>query len=191
MQTVCVFSGSSPGARPAYTAAARDLGRELALRGLRVVYGGARVGLMGELADAALEAGAHVTGVIPRALLDKEIGHHGLSELRVTASMHERKAVMADLADGFVALPGGWGTLDELAEVVTWTQLGLQSKPCGLLDVEDYFAGLLEFLRHAVAERFIREEHSALIQRSSKSAPPLDAMERWVPPQSGKWRDMA
>ncbi len=187
MRTVCVFSGSSPGGRPEYAAAACDLGRELALRGLGVVYGGARVGLMGEMADAALAAGACVTGVIPRALLDKEIAHHGLSELRVTASMHERKAVMADLSDGFVALPGGYGTLDELAEVVTWTQLGLQSKPCGLLDVEGYFAGLLQFVDHAVAERFIREEHGNLIQRAAAPGPLLDAMERWVPPLSEKW----
>jgi uncharacterized protein (TIGR00730 family) len=187
MQAVCVFSGSSPGARPEYAAAARELGRELALRGLRVVYGGARVGLMGEMADAALAAGAHVTGVIPRSLLDKEIAHHGLSQLRVTASMHERKAMMADLSDGFVALPGGYGTLDELAEVVTWTQLGLQSKPCGLLDVEGYFAGLIEFIDHAVAERFIRQEHSELVQRSAAPDLLLDAMERWAAPMTEKW----
>jgi uncharacterized protein (TIGR00730 family) len=135
LAAVCVFSGSNPGARPAYLDAATDLGTRLAAGGQRLVYGGARVGLMGAVADAALAAGGEVVGVIPQHLVDREVAHDGLTELHVTASMHERKALMADLADGFVALPGGLGTLEELAEVLTWSQLGLQSKPCGLLDV--------------------------------------------------------
>jgi uncharacterized protein (TIGR00730 family) len=154
-----VFSGSSPGARPEYGAAAAALGRDLARRGLRVVYGGGGIGLMAAVADAALAAGAEVIGVIPQHLVDREVAHRGLSELRVTGSMHERKATMAELSDGFVALPGGFGTLEEFTEVLTWSQLGLQSKPCGLLDVAGYYGALLAFLDHAVTERFIRAEH--------------------------------
>jgi len=144
LRRLCVFTGSSAGVRPEYREAARDLGRLLAQRGIGLVYGGARVGLMGAVADAALEAGGVVIGVIPQGLVAKEIAHTGLTELRVVASMHERKAMMADLADGFVALPGGWGTLEEFFEVLTWAQLGLHAKPCGLLNVGGYFDGLLK-----------------------------------------------
>ena len=163
MRRICVFWGSSPGARPAYAAATAEVARLLAGEGIGVVYGGGHVGLMGVLADTAMAAGGEVVGVMPQALVDREIGHTEISELRVVGSMHERKALMADLSDAFIALPGGAGTLEELFEVYTWAQLGLHDKPCGLLDVEDYFSGLVGFLDHAVDERFLREEHRAML----------------------------
>ena len=163
MQRVCVFCGSSPGARPAYAEATAEVARLLAGEGIGVVYGGGHVGLMGVLADTAMAAGGEVVGLMPQALVDREIGHTEISELRVVGSMHERKALMAELADAFIALPGGAGTLEELFEVYTWAQLGLHDKPCGLLDVEDYFSGLVGFLDHAVDERFLREEHRAML----------------------------
>ena len=163
MQRVCVFCGSSPGARPAYAEATAEVARLLAGEGIGIVYGGGHVGLMGVLADTAMAAGGEVIGVMPQALVDREIGHTGISELRVVGSMHERKSLMADLSDAFTALPGGAGTLEELFEVYTWAQLGLHDKPCGLLDVEDYFSGLVGFLDHAVDERFLREEHRAML----------------------------
>ena len=186
--TVCVFSGSSPGARPAYAAAAAALGTEIAGRGMRVVYGGASIGLMGAVADAALAAGGEVVGVIPQHLVDREVAHTGLTDLRVTGSMHERKALMADLSDGFVALPGGLGTLEELAEILTWSQLGLQSKPCGLLDVEDFYAPLLAFLDHTVTERFVSEQHRALVLSADRPGPLLDRLRDWQPDRAvSKW----
>jgi uncharacterized protein (TIGR00730 family) len=163
LRRVCVFCGSSPGARPAYAEATAELARLLAGEGIGVVYGGGAVGLMGVLGDSVLAAGGEAIGVIPQALVDREIGHSGLTELRVVGSMHERKALMAELADAFIALPGGLGTLEELFEVYTWAQLGLHDKPCGLLDVERYFAGITDFLEHAVRERFVSEEHRALL----------------------------
>ena len=163
MRRLCVFCGSSPGARPAYGEAAEELGRLLVERGIGLVYGGGKVGLMGRLADAVLGEGGEAIGVMPEALVAKEIGHPGLADLRVVGSMHERKALMADLADGFVALPGGLGTVEELFEVYTWAQLGLHRKPCALLDVEGYYAGIASFLTHAVEERFLREEHRAML----------------------------
>ena len=188
LSTVCVFSGSSPGARPAYAAAAAALGTEIADRGMRVVYGGASVGLMGAVADAALAAGGEVVGVIPQHLVDREVAHPGLTDLRVTGSMHERKALMADLSDGFVALPGGLGTLEELAEILTWSQLGLQSKPCGLLDVEDFYAPLLAFLDHTVTERFVSEQHRALVLSADRPGPLLDRLQDWQPDRAvSKW----
>ena len=181
LRTVCVFSGSSPGARPSYAAAADALGREIASRGLRLVYGGASVGLMGTVADAALAAGGEVVGVIPQHLVDREVAHPGLTELRVTTSMHERKALMADLSDGFVALPGGFGTLEELAEILTWSQLGLQSKPTALLDVEGFFEPLLTFFDHTVTERFVSEQHRALVLSSTDPVDLLDRLAEWQP----------
>ena len=163
MRRICVFCGSSPGARPAYAEATAEVARLLAGQGKGVVYGGGHVGLMGVLADTAMATGGEVIGVMPQALVDREIGHTEISELRVVGSMHERKALMADLSDAFIALPGGAGTLEELFEVYTWAQLGLHDKPCGLLDVEDYFSGLVGFLDHAVDERFLREEHRAML----------------------------
>jgi uncharacterized protein (TIGR00730 family) len=191
MTRVCVFAGSAAGLRPEYRAAAEDLGRVLALRGIGVVYGGARVGLMGALADAALAAGGRVIGVIPSALMAKEIAHGDLTELRVVASMHERKALMSDLADAFVAIPGGWGTCEELFEVVTWAQLGLHRKPCGLLNVQGYFDPLLAFVAHAVGEGFIRTEHGSMISVASSPAVLLDLLASHSPPVVEKWLDRA
>jgi uncharacterized protein (TIGR00730 family) len=186
---LCVFTGSSPGGHPDYAEAAGELGRTLADQGIGLVYGGAHVGLMGVLADAALEAGADVVGVIPRALVEREIAHTGLSDLRVVGSMHERKALMADLADGFIALPGGMGTLEELFEVYTWTQLGLHSKPLGLLDVRGYYAQLAAFLDHAVAERFLTDEHRGMLVVEERAAAMVEAFRRWRPPVRTKWID--
>ncbi|HSV73407.1 MAG TPA: TIGR00730 family Rossman fold protein [Chthonomonadales bacterium] len=163
LQSVCVFCGSSVGRHPEYAVAARRLGAVLALRGVRVVYGGGRVGLMGALADAALESGGNVVGVIPEALRTSELAHDRLSDLRVVSSMHERKALMAELSDAFVALPGGYGTLDELFEVVTCAQLGIHRKPIALLDAAGYFEPLAAMLDRAVEEGFLSPEHRALI----------------------------
>jgi uncharacterized protein (TIGR00730 family) len=191
MERLCVFSGSSPGAHPGYVQAADELGRELAAAGVGLVYGGASVGLMGAIADAVLDAGGEAIGVIPQALVDREIAHRGLSELRIVSSMHERKALMAALADGFVALPGGMGTLEELFEVFTWTQLGLQSKPLGLLDVRGYFERLVAFLDHVVAERFMTAEHRRLLVVEGDAGALLEALRRWRPPVRPKWVDRA
>jgi uncharacterized protein (TIGR00730 family) len=191
MRRLCVFSGSSPGGHPDYAQAAEELGRALAVQGIGVVYGGAEVGLMGTIADAALDAGGEVVGVIPQALVDREIAHTGLSELHVVGSMHERKAMMADLADGFIALPGGMGTLEELFEVYTWTQLGLHSKPLGLLDVRGYYTQLAAFLDHAVAERFVTAEHREMLVVEQRAAALIEAFRRWRPPARTKWIDRA
>jgi uncharacterized protein (TIGR00730 family) len=169
------------GARASYLEAAQALGTTIAERGLRLVYGGARVGLMGAVADAALAAGGIVIGVIPGHMADREIAHGGLSELHVTGSMHERKAMMASLADAFVALPGGFGTLDELAEALTWTQLGLQHKPCGLLDVGGFYSPLLAFVAGAVKEGFIRPQHRELLMADTAPRALLDRLAAWAP----------
>ena len=183
LRSVCVFSGSTPGARPSYTEAASALGTALAERGTRVVYGGGRVGLMGTVADAALAAGGEVVGVIPQHLVDREVAHSGLSELLVTGSMHERKARMAELSDGFVALPGGLGTLEELAETLTWSQLGLQDKPCGLLDVEGFYRPLLAFLDHTVTEGFVSAENRSLLLAADGPGELLDLLDGWRSPR--------
>jgi uncharacterized protein (TIGR00730 family) len=189
VQRLCVFSGSSPGAHPDYPLAAQELGRALVAHGVGLVYGGASVGLMGTLADAVLDAGGEAVGVIPQALVDREIAHPGLSDLRVVGSMHERKALMAELSDGFIALPGGMGTLEELFEVYTWTQLGLHSKPLGLLDVRSYFLRLAAFLDHAVAERFLTVEHREMLVVEQRAEALLEAFRRWRPPVRTKWID--
>jgi hypothetical protein len=176
MRRLCVFAGSSSGARPEYRAAASELGRALVARGIGLVYGGARVGLMGIVADAVLAGGGDVVGVIPSAMVAKEIAHDGVTDLRIVGSMHERKATMADLADGFLALPGGWGTWDELFEIVTWAQLGLHRKPCGLLNARGYFDPLLTFIAHAVEEGFVRREHAGMLVVSATAAPLLDRL---------------
>ena len=163
MRRICVFCGSSSGTHPAYARAARALGTELAERRIDVVYGGGRVGLMGELAEAALQAGGAVIGVIPEALSVREVAHDQLTELHVVPSMHARKALMAELSDAFIALPGGMGTLEELCEVLTWAQLGIHGKPCGLLNVARYFDPLLALFDHAVREGFVRPEHRAIL----------------------------
>lgn len=160
---LCVFSGSSTGISAAYECAARRLGEQLARSGIDLVYGGAAVGLMGAVADAVLASGGRVIGVIPQALVEKEVAHRGLTELRIVSSMHERKALMADLADAFVALPGGYGTLDEFCEVLTWAQLSLHGKPCGLLNVAGYYDPLLAQVARATQDGLTRPEHQALI----------------------------
>jgi uncharacterized protein (TIGR00730 family) len=190
MQRVCVFCGSSPGARPAYAEATAEIARLLVGEGLGVVYGGGHVGLMGVLADTVMAEGGEAIGVMPQALVDREIGHTRISELRVVGSMHERKGLMADLSDAFIALPGGAGTLEELFEVYTWAQLGLHDKPCGLLDVEDYYAGLAAFLDHAVRERFLREEHRAMLIVEREPRALIDRLAEFVPRAvTPKWID--
>jgi uncharacterized protein (TIGR00730 family) len=185
---VCVFCGSSMGDRPVYVDAARRLGAEIARRGLTLVYGAGDVGLMGVLADAALEAGGKVVGMIPRSLMERELGHEGLTELHVVNTMHERKAMMADRADAFVALPGGYGTLDELFEVLTWAQLGIHSKPIGLLNVGGFFGPLLAWIAHASSEGFIRPQHVELLHVASEVDALLDLLlHSGPPPQVTKW----
>jgi uncharacterized protein (TIGR00730 family) len=163
VKSACIFCGSSPGARPQYTEATEDLAALLVKNGITLVYGGAAVGLMGRLADTVLSEGGEAVGVMPRSLVEREIAHLGLTDLHIVESMHERKALMAELSDAFVALPGGLGTLDELFEIYTWAQLGLHQKPCGLLNVEGYYDGIAGFLDHAVNERFVREEHRDML----------------------------
>jgi uncharacterized protein (TIGR00730 family) len=187
LKRVCVFCGSSPGARPAYATAARQMGVTLARRGLGLVYGGASVGTMGMVADATLAAGGEAIGVIPRSLQARELAHGGLTRLYVVESMHDRKALMADLADGFIALPGGMGTMEEMCEVLTWAQLGLHGKPCALLDVEGYYDPLIGFFDHAVAEGFLRPEHRAMVIVGQSGDEVLDAMSGWVAPAVPKW----
>jgi uncharacterized protein (TIGR00730 family) len=175
MKRVCVFAGSNLGSQAEYQAVARELGRTLAQREMGLIYGGARIGLMGAVADAVLAARGHVTGVIPKALVAKEVAHDGLSELRVVGSMHERKTIMADLTDGFIALPGGWGTLEEFFEILTWAQLGLHDKPCGLLNVQGYFDRLLSFIAHAIDEGFLKREYGAVVLVSASPDVLLDS----------------
>lgn len=184
---LCVYCGSRPGRLPAYAEAARVLARLLVQRGIGIVYGGARVGVMGALADAALEAGGEVVGVIPRALAKEELAHTGLTELIVTDSMHARKTVMAEKADAFVALPGGIGTLEELFEVWTWTQLGFQHKPCGLLNVAGYYTGLLAFIEHAVGEDYLRPSHRQILSVESEPEALLERLLAYTPSGDQKW----
>ena len=191
MKRVCVFAGSSLGIRPEYQLSARQLGSALAARQLGLVYGGARVGLMGALADAVLAARGEVIGVIPDRLLAKEIAHTDLTTLHVVSSMHERKALMADLSDAFVAMPGGFGTWEEFFEVLTWSQLGLHRKPCGLLNVGGYFDPLLTFMTHAVSEGFVRPEHQAMVVVSRSPDELLDMVARHTVPTVEKWLDRA
>jgi uncharacterized protein (TIGR00730 family) len=184
MRRVCVFCGSSLGARPVYAEAAATLGRLIAESGLGLVYGGGNVGLMGIAANAALAAGGEVIGVIPEALMRMEVGHVDLTELHVVASMHERKARMADFADAFIALPGGIGTMEELFEVWTWGQLGLHPKPLGFLDVAGYYGHLHTFLDHMVAEGFLRERHRAMVAVESDAATLLARFRAYHPPET-------
>jgi hypothetical protein len=163
IKRICIFTGSAPGARPEYADAARELGALLVERGYGLVYGGGNIGLMSVVADAVLEQRGEAVGVIPEFLVDKELAHRGLTELRVVKSMHERKAVMGELADGFMALPGGIGTLEEFFEVLSWAQLSLHEKPCGLLSVGGYYEGIVDFLDHAVGEGFLKPKHRALL----------------------------
>lgn len=190
IRRVCVNCGSSLGLLPEYAASARALGRYLAEQGIGVVFGGADLGLMGEVADAALAAGGRVTGVIPEAIAAR-VGHHDLAEMHVVGSMHERKQMMFDLADAFVALPGGLGTLDEIFEVLTWAQLGYHAKPYGLLNVCGYYDGLLGFLDHAVAQHFVKPEHRAMLVVEAVPVALLDGLRRHHVPPLDKWVDRA
>jgi uncharacterized protein (TIGR00730 family) len=184
---LCVFCGSNPGRRAVYRAAAEQLGLLLVERGIELVYGGGNIGLMGVLADTVLARGGCAIGVIPDSLMAKEVGHASLTELRIVNSMHERKALMSDLSDGFIALPGGFGTIEEFCEVVTWSQLGLQSKPCGLLNVESYYAPLLELFDHAVREGFLREENRRLVLDDEDPARLIEKMAAFRPEPMAKW----
>lgn len=189
LRRLCVFCGSSTGNRPAYRAAAEYIGSFLADKGIALVYGGGKVGLMGVLADAALRAGGEVIGVIPEHLMVREVGHRGLSRMHVVASMHERKALMADLSDGFLALPGGFGTLDEFCEVLTWSQLGLHQKPCGLLNIEGYFNAILEMFDRAVSDGLLRKENREMVLAGDHIEEMLKMMEAWRPATIEKWLD--
>jgi uncharacterized protein (TIGR00730 family) len=190
LSSICVFCGSNGGADPAYLATAEAVGAGLARRGIRVIYGGGRVGMMGAVADAARAAGGDVVGVIPQQIFDLEIGHTGLDDLRVVGSMHERRALMAELSDAFVALPGGIGTLEELFEVYTWAQLGIHAKPLALLDVAGYYEPLAAFLDHAVAQRFLRPETREMLAVADDLDSLLATLEQWQPAPMHKWIDL-
>ncbi|KZM49257.1 TIGR00730 family Rossman fold protein [Labrenzia sp. OB1] len=187
MKSLCVFCGSSHGASEAYGQAAAATGRVIAERGYRLVYGGAKVGLMGTVADATLAAGGEVIGVLPEALQEKEIGHQGLSELHLVGSMHERKALMADLSDGFIALPGGVGTLEEIFEVWTWGQLGYHQKPCGFLNIEGYYDHLIAFLDHQTREGFTKKVMRDMAMFAGTPEGLVEQFNSYTPPTSPKW----
>lgn len=184
---ICVFCGSNLGIDPIYRQSAERLGNMLAARSIELVYGGGNIGLMGVLADTVLAAGGRVIGVIPESLMAKEVGHQGLTKLRIVKSMHERKALMSDLSDGFIAMPGGFGTFEEFCEVVTWSQLGIQSKPCGLLNVAGYYDPLLGLFDHAVSEGFLRTENRQLVLDDREPEGLLEKMAEFEPVQADKW----
>lgn len=186
MKNICVFCGSSPGAKPAYVQVAERLASAMVQRDIGLVYGGARVGVMGKLAEAVIAEGGDVIGVIPAALVKKEVAFEELTDLRVVDSMHERKALMAELADGFIALPGGLGTIEEIFEILTWAQLGIHSKPCGLLNVCNYFDKLIEFLEYAVEEKFIKAEHRSMMLVHEQPVTLLDQFDLYEAPQVDK-----
>jgi len=190
LRRLCVYAGSNTGARPEYAAAAAALAERMAARGIGLVYGGGKVGLMGVLADTILGAGGEAVGVMPQPLVNREIAHTGLTDLEVVGSMHERKALMAELADGFVAVPGGIGTLEELVEVFTWSKLGIHAKPCGVLDVAGFYAGLSGLLDHMVREDFLRAEERAGLVSASEPGALLERLEAWEPVTVTKWLDL-
>ncbi|MCA0455542.1 MAG: TIGR00730 family Rossman fold protein [Chloroflexi bacterium] len=187
MKQVCIFCGSYAGAQPVYMQAARAIGLSLAKREIGLVYGGGKVGLMGAIADGALEGGGQVLGIIPQSLVDRELAHKGLTELQILSSMHERKAAMAQVAEGFIALPGGFGTLDELFEIITWAQLGFHRKPVALLNVAGYFNPLLAFIDHMATEGFIKPEHRGAILVRNEVEDLLDTLVSYQPPELEKW----
>jgi uncharacterized protein (TIGR00730 family) len=189
LQSICVFCGSSRGTDPAYTEAARSLGRTLAEANIRLVFGGGHVGLMGAVSNAALEAGGEATGIIPKFLVERELAHTGLTDLRIVGSMHERKALMSDLSDGFITLPGGAGTLEEFFEVLTWAQLGEHDKPCGLLNVAGYYDPLLTVFDQMVEKGFLSESNRALVLVESEPEKLLQRLESYRPPKTAKWID--
>ena len=187
MKQVCIFCGSYAGAQPMYMEVAHAIGLGLAKRSIGLVYGGGRVGLMGAIADGTIAGGGHVTGVIPQSLVDRELAHKGLNELHIVTSMHERKAMMAQIAEGFIALPGGFGTLDELFEIITWAQLGFHRKPIALLNVGGYFNPLLAFIAHMSTEGFIKPEHSTAMLVKAEVDDLLDTLLAYEPPELEKW----
>ena len=187
MKMICVYCGSNPGRLPEYRDAARLLGYEMAGRGLGLVYGGASIGVMGAVADAVLERGGQAIGVIPYSLATKEVSHDGLDELIVVDSMHERKAKMAELSDGFIALPGGWGTIEEIFEMLTWAQLGFHEKPCGLLNAASYYDHLFAFLENAIEQQFVKEEYRPMIMMDEAPGALLDRFEHYRAPKVKKW----
>jgi uncharacterized protein (TIGR00730 family) len=189
LKSLCVYCGSSPGLSAAYVGSAAAFGQLLAMEGITLVYGGGNVGLMGALADAALAAGGNVIGVIPERLVAREVAHLGLTTLHRVGSMHERKLKMAELADGFVALPGGVGTIEEIFEAFTWTQLGVHAKPCAFLDVENYYAPLFQFLDHMTEQRFIKKEHLASLIRAENAHELLLKLRNYTPLSVDKWMD--
>jgi hypothetical protein len=189
MKRLCVYCGSSSGARPDYILAARQLAKTMVSKDIDLVYGGASVGIMGEIANAVLEEGGNVIGIIPKDLFVKEVAHTGLTELREVASMHERKLLMAELSDGFIALPGGFGTFEEIFEIITWSQLGMHQKPCGLLNVYNYYDKLIEFLDHAVSEHFIKEIHRSIMLIEECPEILLEKIEAYKAIESVKWID--
>jgi uncharacterized protein (TIGR00730 family) len=187
MKRICVYCGSNTGKRPIYAAAARELADTLVRHDLELVYGGADKGIMGVIADAVLEQGGKVHGVIPRFLCDKELAHQGLTELHVVSSMHERKTMMASLSDGFIAMPGGYGTLEEIIEIITWGQLRFHDKPCGLLNVDGYFDHLLNYLDHATTEGFLRDENRRMLLCSETAVGLVKQFEKYTAPSVEKW----
>ncbi|MFN7473688.1 MAG: TIGR00730 family Rossman fold protein [Burkholderiales bacterium] len=189
LNSLCLFCGASPGADPAYRDAAASFGTTLAHRNIRLIYGGGSVGLMGVAADACLAAGGEVVGVIPRMLVEKEVGHAGVTQMHVVETMHDRKALMTELSDGFIALPGGFGTLDELFESLTWQQLAYHTKPIGLLNVNGFFDALIAFLDHARDERFLRDLHRESLQVDTDLSVLIDKLRRAEAPDTGKWLD--
>ncbi len=189
MKRLCVYCGSSSGRQPGYAQVARQLARAMVSKNIDLVYGGASVGIMGEIANAVLQEGGDVIGVIPKGLFAKEVAHTGITELREVGSMHERKALMADLSDGFIALPGGLGTIEEILEIITWSQLGMHRKPCGFLNVNNYYDKLIEFLDHAVSEQFIKTTHRSTILIDECPDGLLDKFEAYKAPETAKWID--
>ncbi len=191
LESICLFCGASTGANPLYRAAAAHFGATLAKQKIRLVYGGGQVGLMGVAADACLDAGGEVIGVIPKMLMEKEVGHTGVTKMHVVETMHERKALMTELSDGFIALPGGYGTLDELFESLTWLQLAYHTRPIGLLNVGQFFDGLIAFLDHARDERFLRDMHRESLQVDTDLDALIEKLRHAVAPDTGKWLDRA
>ncbi len=187
IKKICVYCGSSSGKNPVYSLAATSLAKDLCARGISLVYGGAAVGVMGAVADAVLAAGGEAIGVIPKSLAIKEVAHDSLSELHVVASMHERKAMMAELADGFIALPGGWGTLEEIFEMLTWAQLGFHEKPCGLLNIDGYYDGLIAFLDNAFEQQFVNELYRPILLMAREPNALLDQFAVYQAPKVRKW----
>lgn len=187
MKSICVYCGSSPGRMEAYSKAAHRLGVSLAKRDIKLIYGGASVGVMGVVADAVLEHGGQAVGVIPEALVRKEVAHHHLTELHITGSMHERKMLMADLSEGFIALPGGIGTLEEISEIWTWAQLGFHKKPFGMLNINGYYDSLIAFLDHTVAEQFVKQPHRSMLMVETDPDALLDRLSCYVAPDVEKW----